>query len=105
MSKFLKPLIGLNIVVATVVLVLGVRTLFHLTWQPTTIGILLMGGSVYGIAIFGWLRTAPYLVAFGALGTAILFPTPYGIYPMIIGFIATMLLLSLNVAITFFEEK
>ncbi|QCX46910.1 hypothetical protein EBF03_05470 [Arcanobacterium haemolyticum] len=65
-------------------------------------------GSIASLMVFlgvwGWRRESLNVCATAALGAGILFPTPFGLIPMICGFIIFTLIVSLDLFVTFNGE-
>lgn len=104
-TKYLKLLMGLCLAFSVIMFVLGMVTLIKVGVEPASVGIAIFGVLAVALTWFG-ARTERYLLgAAGALATGLIIPTTWGIAPMIIGFILFILVVSLQLFITTFEEE
>lgn len=96
-EKIERPLMGVALVFAVVMTVVGWYTAIRVGGEPAVVIPAILGMLAVVGGIWGWLREAPYWVAGGALGTGVLFPTVAGTIPMIIGFVLFILLVTLKI--------
>ncbi len=89
---------------SVIMFVLGMATLFKVGIEPASIGIAVIGLITVVLTFYG-ARTQRYLLGVaGTLATGLIMPTTLGITPMIVGFILFILVVSLQLFISIFDE-
>ncbi|MFP7696604.1 hypothetical protein [Trueperella sp. LYQ143] len=76
--------------------VIGWVTLVRVGFPLAILILVLCGSAMVLCGLWGMYRQSPFMVAAGTLGAGILFPTVWGIVPMIVGFILFILMVSLT---------
>lgn len=94
----------LAVVFAVIMAIIGWYSIVRVGAQGPALAIGVFGSAATALALWGWVRDSLYLVAAGALGAGLLFPTTYGLVPIVAGFILFFLLISLRLFITTFDE-
>lgn len=96
MQKYEAPMMVLGSLFAIVMAVLGWRSALLTHWDPAVVVICAIASCGVLLVGIGWHRSAMMWVASGALCCAVLFPTPWGLVPMVIGFVIFMMILGLR---------
>ena len=104
MQKFESPMMFLGSAFVVIMAVLGWRSAALTGWDPAVVTICVAASLGVVAAGVGWCKGAMMWVASGVLCCAVLFPTPWGLTPMISGFVLFMLILGLRL-FEMIEEK
>ena len=104
MEKFGRSLEWLALIMAWVMTVLGWNTARLVGFEPGVVMICALATLALVIAMVGFARDHWMVLASGMLGCAILFPTPYGAVPMVIGAVLFFAIVSLHVYRSVFEN-
>lgn len=96
MDKLEAPLTKIAAAFAVVMAGLGIYAAFKMDGDPKVIFAVVLGLIMTVIALVGVKKDSPYMVAGGALGAGMLFPTTLGIWPMIAGFVIFTLVVTLR---------
>ncbi|XCB29885.1 hypothetical protein RQN30_12175 [Arcanobacterium hippocoleae] len=105
MKRYLKPMMWLNTCFSLIVAVFSFFALFKLGNQPALVVFSSIAVIAFIVLIYGMMKERPAIVAAGALAISLLMPTEFGIFPMIIGFIFFVILLSLQLYLILFAEN
>lgn len=87
MRAFERPMMIVALVFIGVMAILGWYTIIVAGGNTTGLLIGLVASIMIAIGVWGWHRESLNLCATAALGAGLLFPTPFGLIPMICGFI------------------
>ncbi|WP_216430246.1 hypothetical protein [Arcanobacterium phocae] len=104
MRAFERPMMIVSLVFIGVMAVLGWYTIIAAHGNTTGLLIGALASIMVGVGAWGWRRESTNLCATAALGAGLLFPTPFGLIPMIFGFILFTLIVSLDLLATFSGE-
>lgn len=96
MEKILRFFLITSALFAFLMAILGIRNLFVAGAQPAVFGIGIIGIAALAAALIGWRKENTFWAAGGALGAGIIFPTQWGIIPMVAGFLIFISLISLQ---------
>lgn len=92
------------VVFAVIMAVVGWWTIARANFDSVAVISGVAASAATILAIWAWRRGSAYLVAGGTLGAGLLFPTTAGIVPMIIAFVLFMLVVTLKLFMTTFED-
>ncbi|VEI14007.1 hypothetical protein [Trueperella bialowiezensis] len=104
MHKYERPLLIVAIIFMIAMAVIGWYTVVRVKFEPAVVTAAVIGSVATGGGIYGMSRDSAYFVAGGALGAGLLFPTTFGYIPMIIGFVLFILIVSLRMFTSTFEN-
>lgn len=96
MQKYEVPMILLGSIFVIVMAVLGWRSAWLTHWDPAVVLICTVASCCVLLMGIGWYKGAMMWVATSVLCCAVLFPTPWGLIPMAIGFVIFMMILGLR---------
>lgn len=96
MQKYEAPMMLLGSLFAIVMAVLGWRSALLTHWDPAVVVICMVASCGVLLMGIGWRKGAMMWVAAAVLCCAVLCPTPWGLIPMIIGFVIFMMILGLR---------
>ncbi|MDD7686825.1 MAG: hypothetical protein PT944_02755 [Actinomycetaceae bacterium] len=97
MRKFEQPMMILCVAYAIMMAVLGWRTAVLLGGNITAVMICTIASIFLIVALASWWKRKLMWVAAGEIGCAILFPTAYGMTPMIVGFVIFIVTVGLRI--------
>ena len=96
MDKYVRPLGGIALVFMAAMATMGwYIAISHGAIAPL-LAPLVLGTVAVAIGVWGFSQSSPLAIGVGALAAGILFPTPLGIVPMVVGFVIFILLSSLK---------
>ncbi|QRV01585.1 hypothetical protein JTE88_05635 [Arcanobacterium phocisimile] len=104
MRKYEHPLMIASLSFVGVMAILGWWTILSGGGNTTGIIIGLIASLMIPLGFMGWHKDSLNLCATAALGAGLLFPTTFGLIPMILGFILFTLIVALDLLATFLGE-